>query len=54
MSHRQSVHDLKSLVGSFHSLIAVETVEEERVRDLAARFKVTYFVPARAGDFSYE
>jgi AAA+ superfamily predicted ATPase len=35
MSHRQSVHDLKSLVGSFHSLIAVETVEEERVRDIA-------------------
>ena len=29
---RQSVHDLKSLVRSFHSLIAVETVEEERVR----------------------
>ncbi|HUP59295.1 MAG TPA: AAA family ATPase [Thermoanaerobaculia bacterium] len=32
MSHRQAVHDLKSLVRSFHSLIAVETVEEERVR----------------------
>src|SRR5687768_13497429 len=31
MSHRQSVHDLKSLIRSFHSLIAVETVEEERV-----------------------
>ena len=31
MSHRQSVHDLKSLVRSFHSLIVVETVEEERV-----------------------
>ena len=35
MSHRQSVHDLKSLVGSFHSLIAIETVEEERVRAIA-------------------
>jgi AAA+ superfamily predicted ATPase len=34
MSHRQSVHDLKSLVRSFHSLIAIETVEEERVREL--------------------
>src|SRR5687767_18225 len=32
MSHRQAVHDLQSLVRSFHSLIAVETVEEERVR----------------------
>lgn len=34
MSHRTSVHDLKSLVLSFHSLIAIETVEEERVRSL--------------------
>src|SRR5688572_6342565 len=31
MSHRQSVHDLRSLIRSFHSLIVVETVEEERV-----------------------
>ena len=36
MSHRRSVHDLKSLVRSFHSLIAVETVEEERVRAIVA------------------
>ena len=34
MSHRNSVHDLKSLVLSFHSLIGVETVEEDRVRSL--------------------
>ena len=34
MSHRQSVHDLKSLVRSFHPLIAIETVEEERVQEL--------------------
>jgi MoxR-like ATPase len=34
VSHRTSVHDLKSLILSFHSLIAVETVEEERVRAL--------------------
>ena len=34
MSNRTSVHDLKSLVLSFHSLIAIETVEEERVRML--------------------
>ena len=34
MSHRTSVHDLKSLVLSFHSLIAIETVEEDRVRSL--------------------
>jgi hypothetical protein len=32
VSHRASVHDLKSLILSFHSLIAIETVEEERVR----------------------
>jgi hypothetical protein len=47
MSHRQSVHDLKSLVRSFHSLIAVETVEEERVREIvaevAADLKLTLF-----------
>ena len=30
MSHRAAVHDLKSLILSFHSLIAIETVEEER------------------------
>src|ERR1043165_7341764 len=34
MSHRTSVHDLKSLILSFHSIIAIETVEEERVRAL--------------------
>src|SRR3954462_3629209 len=34
MSHRNSVHDLKSLVLSFHSLIGIETVEEDRVRSL--------------------
>jgi hypothetical protein len=34
MTLRASVHDLKSLVLSFHSLIAIETVEEERVRSL--------------------
>lgn len=34
MSHRQSVHDLKGLVRSFHSLIVIETVEEERVREI--------------------
>ena len=36
MSHRQSVHDLKGLIRSFHSLIAVETVEEERVKAIVA------------------
>ncbi len=33
-SHRSAVHDLKTLVLSFHSLLAIETVEEERVRSL--------------------
>lgn len=34
MSHRRSVHDLKGLVRSFHSLVVIETVEEERVREI--------------------
>src|SRR5712692_3694938 len=34
MSHRSAVHELKTLVLSFHSLLAVETVEEERIRAL--------------------
>jgi hypothetical protein len=34
VSHRTSVHDLKGLILSFHSLIAIETVEEDRVRAL--------------------
>jgi len=34
MTHRTDVHDLKGLILSFHSLIAIETVEEERVRAL--------------------
>ena len=34
MTHRSAVHELKTLVMSFHSLLAVETVEEERVRSL--------------------
>jgi AAA+ superfamily predicted ATPase len=45
MSHRQSVHDLKSLVRSFHSLIAVETVEEERVRAIAAEVAADLDLP---------
>jgi hypothetical protein len=32
---------------------AYRRLTEDRVRDLAARFKVAYFVPARAGDFSF-
>ena len=45
MSHRQSVHDLKSLVRSFHSLIAVETVEEERARAIAAEVAADLQLP---------
>src|SRR5205085_12159815 len=47
MSHRNSVHDLKCLVLSFHSLIAIETVEEDRVRSLlmevATDLKLPFF-----------
>src|SRR3954464_14716751 len=45
MSHRRSVHDLKSLVLSFHSLIAIETVEEERVRELVAEVATDLRLP---------
>jgi AAA+ superfamily predicted ATPase len=34
MSHQSAIHELKTLVLSFHSLLTVETVEEERVRSL--------------------
>ena len=34
MTSRSAVHELQTLVLSFHSLIAVETVEEERVRSI--------------------
>ena len=34
MSRRNTVHELKALISSYHSLIAIETVEEDRVRSL--------------------
>ena len=34
MSNRASAHDLETLIQSFHSLIAIETVEEERVESI--------------------
>jgi len=47
MSHRTSVHDLKGLILSFHSLIAIETVEEERVRallnEIAADLRLPFY-----------
>ena len=45
MAHRTSVHDLKSLVLSFHSLIVIETVEEERVRSLLHEVAVDLRLP---------
>ena len=45
MTHRTSVHDLKTLVLSFHSLIAIETVEEERVRSLLHEVAVDLRLP---------
>jgi len=45
VSHRKSVHDLKSLVLSFHSLIAIETVEEDRVRQLLAEVAADLRLP---------
>jgi hypothetical protein len=47
MSHRSAVHELKTLVLSFHSLLAVETVEEERIRamlmEVAADLRLPFF-----------
>jgi ATP-dependent 26S proteasome regulatory subunit len=47
MSQRTSVHDLESLILSFHSLIAIETVEEDRVeaivREVAANLRQPLF-----------
>src|SRR5260221_4389295 len=34
MSNRRAVQDLKSLILSYHSLITIETIEEERVLSL--------------------
>ena len=34
MSRRDTVHELQTLVSSYHSLIAIETVEEDRARSL--------------------
>ena len=34
MANRSAVHDLQTLVLSFHSLVVVETVEEERIRSI--------------------
>jgi AAA+ superfamily predicted ATPase len=45
MSHRQSVHDLRSLIGSFHSLIAVETVEEDRVKAILTEVAAELSLP---------
>ncbi|HJQ37544.1 MAG TPA: AAA family ATPase [Thermoanaerobaculia bacterium] len=45
MSHQQSVLDLKALVRSFHSLIAIETVEEERVREILAEVAADLNLP---------
>jgi hypothetical protein len=56
MPHRRSVHDLKSLVLSFHSLIAIETVEEERVRSLlhevAADLRLPFYEWSLTGGLS--
>ena len=45
MSRQTSVHDLERLVQSFHTLIAVETVEEERVRSILLEVATRLSVP---------
>ena len=45
MSRQTSVHDLERLVQSFHNLIAVETVEEERVRSILMEVATRLNVP---------
>ena len=55
MSHRQAVHDLEALVRSFHSLVTIETVEEERVRaivaEVAASLQQSFFEWSVASGF---
>src|ERR687892_367399 len=45
MSRQTSVHDLERLVQSFHTLIAVETVEEDRVRSILMEVATRLNVP---------
>ena len=45
MSRQTSVHDLERLVQSFHTLIAVETVEEDRVRSILMEVATRLSVP---------
>lgn len=45
MSRQTSVHDLERLVQSFHTLIAVETVEEDRVRSILLEVATRLSVP---------
>src|SRR5262249_24682134 len=45
MPHRTSVHDLKNFILPFPSLIAVETVEEGRVRSLLHEVAVELTLP---------
>jgi hypothetical protein len=56
MSHRTSAHDLESLILSFHPLIAIETVEEERVRalltEIATSLRLPMFEWSVTGGFS--
>ena len=47
MSRATSVHDLERLVQSFHTLIAVETVEEERIRSILMEVATRLSVKAR-------
>jgi hypothetical protein len=56
MTHQRSIHDLKGLILSFHSLIAIETVEEERVRallnDIAGDLRLPLFEWSIASGFN--
>jgi AAA+ superfamily predicted ATPase len=45
MSHRQSVHDLRGLIRSFQSLIAIETVEEDRVKTIVTEVAADLNLP---------
>jgi AAA+ superfamily predicted ATPase len=45
MSHRQSVIDLRGLIRSFHSLIAIETVEEDRVKAILSEVATELNLP---------
>lgn len=49
MSLASSVHDIQSLILSFHPVIVVETTEEERLRTTSSRWPTRHGSPSLSG-----